>query len=911
MATQNGLKAIGEMVDKLNANRVARFAYTEDAFNGGEVDGVDSFDALADQNIPKAERTDYHDKVLDKGVRQQGASIPRMGHNHFLGRTSYNLNMAILKLASFFPILRKALAHNANEYDPQAEYYRGDVCYLVHEITDESGEAVDYRYTWYVRVSASPLVIVNVSPEYSTTDWTAMTETTVANLAGDSLPLMNGISSAGTSILYARVDHAHPHDITRAADSQVLYDQDASSFLPGSGTVNNILQAVRNCLKWLASLAHADSRGITQLTGDVTAPLTTNGSAYATLAASGAAAGAYGDGGASRTLNFGGAFKIPKTLTVDSKGRVTAAEALTLTLPGNPNTDTDNRGIAQLTGDVIAPFTVSGAAQATIKESVALTGEPTAPTPAQNSNSTRLATTAFSQGLVEAAKGYVPKAEPVNDGVHGRIWTNAEGLLVVNDHIVEWGREIDVSDLVIRASGGETIEKAIEVSGVYRFEAAGGRGGKGGNAENSAYQGGAGGSGHVVTGTVALRSTEVMVLSGGAAGADGANAASSGKSVIVGASASFYSQDGLSWTAGVFNNSLPFAKVVSGNGVFVGMRFDGYVAVSSDGATWTLSNGLSIINSTYYYGLAYGNGIFVLTAITGASGSYTTVAISVDGLSWSLVAELDIRVNADSLGFGAGLFFFDSDMTAGATNNQGVATSSDGISWQITRTASWIRARKIVCGDGVVVGLLPTSQVSVNAYYARRATINLTTGSIGWSSSSLNRLCVALAHGAGMFVAISEAGACAVSFTGATWVYGTLPLTTNGWTDIAYINGRFIAVGTDRVATSPDGLVWTMLPNAPSGAFTAIAAGSSAMARGGKHGQGSGVLNLTTGAPLAHAEGGGGGGGAYNPTANGEDGEGPNGGAGGTSASPAGGSGAGGTSPSQDGYAMLVFQRPL
>jgi hypothetical protein len=82
----------------------------------------------------------------------------------------------------------------------------------------------------------------------------------------------------------------------------------------------------------------AASRGITQLTGDVTAPSTTNGSAAATLAASGVTAGSYGDGGAARTLAFGGTFKIPKTLNVDAKGRVTSAEAITLTVPATTST---------------------------------------------------------------------------------------------------------------------------------------------------------------------------------------------------------------------------------------------------------------------------------------------------------------------------------------------------------------------------------------------------------------------------------------------------------------------------------------------------------------------------------------------------------------------------------------------
>jgi hypothetical protein len=354
VATQQDLVSLQKTVEKLDENQVARFAYTEAALDNEIIDGVEEFDFFADQNVPTKSHTDYDPEVLDKGVRSQGASFPRMGHNHFYGRVSYNLNLSIRKLRRFFSVLRRALAHNANEYDPQAEYAHGDVCYIV----ENSGDS--HLYTWYTRVSSSPLYLVNVSPALSAEHWAPMDETTVANLLSDELPLMDGTRSAGSSSKVSRDTHVHPIDTSRAPNDMTLTDSAAASSLPASGTVATILQTVRNCLKWLTGAK-------VTLTGDVTATVDINGSAAATLAASGVTAAAYGDGGATRTLAFGGAFKLPKTLTIDAKGRVTAAEAITLTLPANPNTD--NRGITQLTGDVTAPATTSGSAAATLAAS--------------------------------------------------------------------------------------------------------------------------------------------------------------------------------------------------------------------------------------------------------------------------------------------------------------------------------------------------------------------------------------------------------------------------------------------------------------------------------------------------------------------------------------------------------------
>ena len=169
MPTQGDMQLIQGVIDGLNRNPVARFSYTQDAFDQDIVDGVDLFDHTAGQNIPKAVKTDYNPTIIDRGVRTQGASIPRMGWNHYVGRLSYNLNKLVQKLVSFFGIYRTALAHNANEYDSSAQYKKGDVCYSVEET---EGMIV---YTWHQRISSSPGLISNIPPAVGM-HWSVMYE---------------------------------------------------------------------------------------------------------------------------------------------------------------------------------------------------------------------------------------------------------------------------------------------------------------------------------------------------------------------------------------------------------------------------------------------------------------------------------------------------------------------------------------------------------------------------------------------------------------------------------------------------------------------------------------------------------------------------------------------------------------
>lgn len=94
MSIASDISALKDLSDDVVANKVSRFAYTEQAYTDNNADGVTVYDVNADQNIPvgTASVMKVNQTVIEKGWRARASSITRMLMNHFLGRISYNLN---------------------------------------------------------------------------------------------------------------------------------------------------------------------------------------------------------------------------------------------------------------------------------------------------------------------------------------------------------------------------------------------------------------------------------------------------------------------------------------------------------------------------------------------------------------------------------------------------------------------------------------------------------------------------------------------------------------------------------------------------------------------------------------------------------------------------------------------------
>jgi hypothetical protein len=171
MSSQSDIQLIRNIAARLDAAKPANFSYTEEAFDNDDIEGVENFDINAPQNIPLESLTEYDEFLLQKGVRAQGASIPRMAWNHFIGRFSFNIRKLTRKFLELLDVFSSALAHNASEYDGSAKYKTGDTCYTIET---RNGLKV---YTWYNRISASPPVIQGIPPNVSL-HWASMQEST-------------------------------------------------------------------------------------------------------------------------------------------------------------------------------------------------------------------------------------------------------------------------------------------------------------------------------------------------------------------------------------------------------------------------------------------------------------------------------------------------------------------------------------------------------------------------------------------------------------------------------------------------------------------------------------------------------------------------------------------------------------
>lgn len=188
------ISGIMGLLDRLNAERPAKFSYTETAFTDNIIEGVDAFSLSQEQNVPKADKTDYDATLLARGARSQAASIPRMAWNHFLGRFSYNLAKLTQQVREFFIKEQKIWAHNAYEYDTGQKYLTGDVCYVVSAI----GAVVTVQF--YKRTSVTPLELTGVSPVApGQTDWTP------AEYRSNAFPLLP-INAQGYRHRYSIVD---------------------------------------------------------------------------------------------------------------------------------------------------------------------------------------------------------------------------------------------------------------------------------------------------------------------------------------------------------------------------------------------------------------------------------------------------------------------------------------------------------------------------------------------------------------------------------------------------------------------------------------------------------------------------------------------------------------------------------
>ena len=237
------------------------------------------------------------------------------------------------------------------------------------------------------------------------------------------------------------------------------------------------------------------------------------------------------------------------------------------------------------------------------------------------------------------------------------------------------------------------------------------------------------------------------------------------------------------------------AKTCNGGWTCMPSSYD--VAYSSpDGSTWT-----SVATSQYPslagdgYGVIYGNGIYLKLP----DDTYiTTVSVSSDNVTWtqvSLPSPSSIYKYYTKIYFIKGNFYI---LGYGGY----IATSPDGVNWNLITSWPLQPLKKIVYGNGLWVAI-------------GKKIIYSSTNGISWtpqySTNDNNYDLTGLTYGNNKFVAVGLYNAVLTSMDGKIWT----KTTGTGLGDITFGNEMFAGVSGTSLLTSTDGINWTIRASYP------------------------------------------------------------------------------------------------
>lgn len=137
------------------------------------------------------------------------------------------------------------------------------------------------------------------------------------------------------------------------------------------------------------------------------------------------------------------------------------------------------------------------------------------------------------------------------------------------------------------------------------------------------------------------------------------------------------SPDGITWTGGNIDNSRQWTSVTYGNGTWVAVSFDGYVATSPDGLVWSAASAAPQTNQ--WRSVAYGNNTFLAVAQNGTNRAMT----SPDGVTWTVSPTAPANQFYE-VAFGDGVF---AAVAIGGTAQKSAFTV-DGQTWNPVATPS-------------------------------------------------------------------------------------------------------------------------------------------------------------------------------------------------------------------------------
>jgi hypothetical protein len=221
----------------------------------------------------------------------------------------------------------------------------------------------------------------------------------VVGQAGSATPIVNGTAAVGTSLRYARQDHVHPTDTTRAPLASPTFTgvPAAPTATPGTNTTQ---------IATTAFVQAAVSAGSGAVWGSITGTLSSQTDLQSALDAKLSTATAASTYAPLASPTFTGTVTIPSGASISGYATTASlssyAPLASPALTGTPTAptaavDTNTTQVATTAYVVGQGYLKSATASSTYAPlaSPALTGTPTAPTATAGTNTTQIATTAF------------------------------------------------------------------------------------------------------------------------------------------------------------------------------------------------------------------------------------------------------------------------------------------------------------------------------------------------------------------------------------------------------------------------------------------------------------------------------------------------------------------------------------
>lgn len=276
-----------------------------------------------------------------------------------------------------------------------------------------------------------------------------------------------------------------------------------------------------------------------------------------------------------------------------------------------------------------------------------------------------------------------------------------------------------------------------------------------------------------------------------------------------------YSTNGITWTQTTISFSNYIGGIAYGNGIYVvtpGSKYDNLstmtdvLSYSTDLITWTSSTIPEGLTSwSNWAALAYGNGRFV------SISQDTRAMYSTDAITWTASTLSFSNSGRVFLNFINGKFI--------TTIGSAVYSSTDGITWTGTYA------------DVSVPGISDSTAASYangSFYFAAiqpKDFIVSSTDTITWQTITMpsSLLWTSVAHGNGAYVATSSVQQAAYSTDGITWSSITMPV-GGIWHKVIFADNKFVTAVqySSQYAYSTDGLTWSSATGPSSGGYRSI-----------------------------------------------------------------------------------------